>query len=74
MATALLTAFAMLPLAGNSILCRLALGQGHIDAASFTTLRVASGAALLAAIVYLTRRPSAASRRAGWTAPSMLFG
>jgi drug/metabolite transporter (DMT)-like permease len=74
MATALLTALAMLPLAGNSILCRLALGQGLIDAASFTTIRVASGAALLAAIVYLKRRPSAPPRRAGWAAPTMLFG
>lgn len=43
-----LTAIAMLAFAGNSLLCRMALGRDLIDAASFTTVRVASGAALLA--------------------------
>lgn len=47
MQTALLTAAAMLAFAANSLLCRLALGAELIDAASFTTLRVASGALLL---------------------------
>ncbi|MCZ6498259.1 MAG: EamA/RhaT family transporter, partial [Gammaproteobacteria bacterium] len=32
----------MLAFAANSLLCRLALGQGLIDAASFTTIRVIS--------------------------------
>ena len=42
-----LTAAAMVAFAANSLLCRLALGQGLIDAASFANLRVSSGAILL---------------------------
>ncbi|WP_374486016.1 DMT family transporter [Zoogloea sp.] len=42
-----LTALAMLAFAANSLLCRLALRDGHIDAASFTALRVCSGALML---------------------------
>ena len=33
----------MVAFAANSILCRLALDQGHIDAASFTMIRVSAG-------------------------------
>ena len=47
MTTILLTALAMLAFAGNSIICRLALSSGSIDPASFTMLRVLSGAAML---------------------------
>lgn len=45
--TLALTLAALLAFAANSILCRLALGQGLIDAASFTTTRVVSGAVML---------------------------
>ena len=48
---ALLAGTAMLAFAGNSLLCRLALRGGSIDAASFTTLRLVSGAVVLALIV-----------------------
>ncbi|MFY3382674.1 DMT family transporter [Paracidovorax sp. MALMAid1276] len=48
-----LVALAMLAFAGNSILCRLALKGGAIDAASFTSIRLVSGAITLAAIVWL---------------------
>lgn len=41
------TAFALVAFAFNSILCRLALGAEAIDAASFTTVRLISGAATL---------------------------
>jgi drug/metabolite transporter (DMT)-like permease len=41
----------MLAFAANSLLCRLALAPGAIDAASFTTLRVAAGAVTLALII-----------------------
>jgi drug/metabolite transporter (DMT)-like permease len=51
----LLTALAMVCFAANSILCRLALAPGLIDAASFTTVRVLSGAAMLNAVAYLLR-------------------
>ncbi|MEZ5462085.1 DMT family transporter [Dokdonella sp.] len=42
-----LTALAMLAFAGNSLLCRAALMDASIDPASFTTLRLGSGALML---------------------------
>lgn len=57
--TIALTLLALLAFAANSILCRLALGAGHIDAASFTTLRLLSGAIVLALLVL----PRPAGRR-----------
>lgn len=51
--TAALTALAMLAFAGNSLLCRAALGSGAIDAASFTVVRLLSGAVVLWWIVRL---------------------
>ena len=42
-----LTTLAMLAFAGNSVLCRLALKQTSIDPASFTTIRLVSGALVL---------------------------
>lgn len=50
---AVLTALAMLAFAGNSLLCRAALADGAIDAASFTAVRLISGAAVLWSIVRL---------------------
>ncbi len=47
----LLTTITMIAFAGNSLLCRFALSGGSIDAASFTTLRLVSGALTLAALV-----------------------
>ncbi len=43
----LLTALALAAFASNSILCRLALREEQIDAASFTTIRLVSGAIAL---------------------------
>lgn len=54
--TLLLAALAMLAFAGNSILCRLALAETHTDAASFTVIRIVSGALLLWLLVYLRKR------------------
>ena len=56
-----LTGLSLLAFAANSILCRLALGAGRIDAASFTSLRLLAGAAVL---VPLARLPAAAPRPA----------
>jgi drug/metabolite transporter (DMT)-like permease len=50
---ALLAALAMLAFAANSLLCRLALRDASIDAATFTALRLASGALVLAVLVRL---------------------
>jgi len=73
-----LALFALFAFAANSVLCRVALGGHAIDAASFTLLRLASGAAILLVIRAASRpaasRPAApsASRR-GWTSAVMLF-
>ena len=49
--TLLLTVIAMLAFAANSLLCRLALGQGMIDAASFATIRILAGAVILSVVL-----------------------
>lgn len=68
-----LTSFAMLAFAGNSILCRLALKQDAIDPASFTAVRLASGALALMVIVGATRRAGAARSSGSFTSALMLF-
>ncbi len=60
----LLAAVAMVAFAANSILCRMALGAGLIDPASFTAVRIVTGAATLALLLIVrdrairVRRPS----------------
>jgi drug/metabolite transporter (DMT)-like permease len=53
---AALTAAAMIAFAANSLLCRAALRGGAIDAASFTAIRLASGAAVLLVLARRTAR------------------
>lgn len=69
--TLLLTALAMIAFAGNSLLCRQALAGTGIDAASFTTIRLLSGAVVLWLLVLLK------TRRAGlggnWPSALALF-
>ncbi len=48
---ALLTTTAMLAFAANSLLCRMALVETNIDPASFTLVRLASGAIVLMALM-----------------------
>lgn len=68
---ALLTTLAMLAFAGNSLFCRLALRDTEIDAASFTAIRLASGALVLAALLLLRgKRPTAGG---SWPMAAMLF-
>lgn len=43
----LLVSLTMIAFAANSILSRMAIGAGHMDAGSFGLLRLASGAAML---------------------------
>lgn len=45
-----LICLALAAFAGNSVLCRLALGQGLIDASSFTSIRLMAGIITLTAI------------------------
>lgn len=49
--TAVLTTLAMMAFASNSLLCRVALDHTGIDAASFTTIRLISGAIMLWLVV-----------------------
>ena len=70
---ALLTSAAMVAFAGNSILCRLALRDGAIDPASFTSIRLASGAAALVIIFLIMRRGTPTARHGSWLSSLMLF-
>ena len=54
--TLVYTALAMLAFAGNSLLCRVALKHTSLDAASFTSIRLVSGALVLCLLVRM-RRP-----------------
>lgn len=67
------TGFALTAFAANSVLCRLALGNDTVDAASFTTIRLLSGALTLAVLAGLFSEKPAAGTRNGWAAPVMLF-
>ncbi len=80
----LLTCIALLAFAGNSVLCRLALGGNAVDAGSFTVIRLLSGSITLLAILlcveartrHRTVRPSLPTslRAAGsWFSALMLF-
>ncbi|HEY6087488.1 MAG TPA: DMT family transporter [Burkholderiaceae bacterium] len=70
--TLLLTTVAMLAFAANSLLCRLALQHASIDPASFGSVRLVSGALVLAAIVRLRSGPPAVART-DWLAAAMLW-
>jgi drug/metabolite transporter (DMT)-like permease len=68
-AAAILTLLALCAFAANSLLCRLALGAGAIDAATYASVRLLSGAAVLIPLAF--RR---AGRPAGsWPSAAMLF-
>jgi drug/metabolite transporter (DMT)-like permease len=54
----ILTSLAMIAFAGNSLLCRAALKQTNIDAASFTFVRIFSGAIALWLIIQIRKRTS----------------
>ena len=69
--TILLTGLAMLAFAGNSLLCRIALRDTAIDAASFTAIRIVSGALMLA--ILLKARDTRPMAGGSWLAALMLF-
>jgi len=80
--TGSLTVLALLAFAGNSVLCRLALDSGQIDAGSFTVIRLVSGALalwLLLALrqVWSRRIPepeaSTSRERGHWCSAALLF-
>ena len=67
----ILTLMAMTAFAGNSLLCRLALRQTRIDAASFTLIRIISGAVALWLIVRIRGRSIA--KAGSWVSAFALF-
>ena len=76
--TLLLTVVALVAFASNSILCRLALGAREIDAASFTLVRLVSGALTLllvrAAVARRATRKTVTTATSGpWIPAALLF-
>jgi drug/metabolite transporter (DMT)-like permease len=68
---AALAALAMIAFAGNSLLCRTALRHTGIDAASFTSIRLASGAIVLGLIA--RARSGAPAGKGNWPSAFALF-
>jgi drug/metabolite transporter (DMT)-like permease len=66
-----LTVFAMTAFAGNSLLCRVALKETRIDAATFTSVRLLSGALVLWLIVRMRGGVHIAS--SSWISALALF-
>ena len=66
-----LTSLAMLAFAGNSLLCRIALKDTSIDPATFTSVRLISGATALWLIVSL--RGASHARAGSWASAAALF-
>ncbi|SON52523.1 DMT family transporter [Vibrio tapetis] len=75
--TALYTFLALLAFAGNSVLCRLALGNGQIDAASFTVVRLLAGILVLFCLLAVSSGSdspkSNSTGKGSWWAGLMLF-
>jgi drug/metabolite transporter (DMT)-like permease len=71
-----LTLLAMIAFAGNSLLCRIALKATTIDAASFTTIRLLSGALMLWLVVGIRRAHAGADvpGSGSWLSALALFG
>jgi drug/metabolite transporter (DMT)-like permease len=66
-----LTLLAMIAFAGNSLLCRAALKDTQIDAATFTTVRIVAGAIALWLIVRV--RDGARAAEGNWLSAFWLF-
>ncbi len=78
--TAALSSLALIAFAGNSVLCRLALSNGEIDAASFTAIRLVAGAVALLFLLKLNGSVEVKSvalsgrpRNLAWASSLMLF-
>ncbi|MFT7365303.1 MAG: drug/metabolite transporter (DMT)-like permease [Marinobacter psychrophilus] len=67
----ILTTLAMIAFASNSVLARMALKHTDIDAASFTAIRLISGAIVLLLVVRISNRPSGGS--GSWWSAAALF-
>ncbi len=70
--TVIYATLALLAFAANSILCRLALREGTIDPATFSSVRVVSGAAMLLLVTW-TRGDIGSGTVRSWASPATLF-
>jgi drug/metabolite transporter (DMT)-like permease len=74
MMVVLLTALTLVAFAANSLLCRMALGGNLIDPASFTALRLVSGALALAPISRMVAEAKEPQKTTGsWASGLALF-
>jgi len=71
--TMVFTGLALIAFAANSILCRYALEHNAIDAGSFTSLRLLSGAIMLILIISLQHQSKHSHTKGSWIAGFMLF-
>jgi drug/metabolite transporter (DMT)-like permease len=71
--TIITTTVALFAFAANSLLCRMALSSQSIDAASFATIRLLSGALTLIIILLARRRTGQRNIKGRWTSALMLF-
>ena len=71
--TLCLTILALLAFAGNSVLCRLALNDDVIDAASFTSIRLFSGIVFLLLIVLIKTNKKINIKDGSWSSSFFLF-
>jgi drug/metabolite transporter (DMT)-like permease len=68
----LVVSLSLLAFAANSLICRLALREGRIDPASFTSIRLLAGSLMLALVVAL-RRKGGGQGAASWWSGAALF-
>ncbi len=71
--TTVLTIFSLIAFAGNSVLCRLALGENQLDAASFTIIRLLSGIVMLLLISQANGSRSSLTQQINWLSSGALF-
>lgn len=70
----ILTFLTLLAFAGNSLLCRMALGNDLIDPTTFTALRLVSGALILVPVSrLLTKQPPNQREKGSWASGLALF-
>jgi drug/metabolite transporter (DMT)-like permease len=72
-ATATLTVFALIAFAANSVFCRLALAEPIIDPASYTAIRLITGAIALWLVGAFLREKSFGKSGGSWISAAMLF-
>ena len=68
-----LTSITLIAFAANSLLTRMALGTGALDAASFVLIRLGSGAIMLLLLTSYTHKKLTLKVKGEWLAALMLF-